>query len=103
MGQTETNTDTTTKFNVAGSSGKSFTEGVKVRNQERNDTLLKRHEQKAPIADHYIPQVTSTKPIDKGHDKYQHVVTYFNKTIIKHPYLSTDDFALAFNQSQRNM
>ena len=35
------NTDTTTMFNVAGSSAKSFTEGVKVRNQERNDALLK--------------------------------------------------------------
>ena len=42
------NTDMTT--NVAGSSAKPFTEGVKVRDKRYFiDTLLKRHEPQAPI------------------------------------------------------
>ena len=55
----------------------------------------------------FMAQATSPNPTDEDHDKYQHVVTYSDETIIKHPYLNIDDVTFAFNQyaliSQRDV
>ena len=40
----------------------------------------------------------SPNPTDRDHGTYQHVVTYFDETIIKQLYLNIDDVALVFNQ-----
>ena len=49
--------------------------------------ILTRHEPMAPTlyppkAGHHIPYATSPKPTDKDHDKYQHVQTFSDETII---------------------
>ena len=38
-----------------------------------------------------VPHTTYCKPTDKDHDKYQHVVTYSDETIIKHFYFNIDE------------
>ena len=51
----------------------------------------------------YIAHATSTKPADKEHDKYQHLVTYSDETVIKHVYFNVDDEVIAFNQTLHNV
>ena len=51
------------------------------------------------LGGHYILHATSTKHADKEHDKYQHLVTYSDETVIKHFYLNVDDEVLTFNQT----
>ena len=39
----------------------------------------------------------------KENDKYQHLVTYSDETVIKHLYFNVDDEVFTFNQTLHNM
>jgi len=65
---------------------------------KENDIILKRHEPIVLIGGHHIPHATPRKPTYIEHDKYQHLFTYSDETVVKHLYVNMDDEALAFNQ-----
>ena len=46
---------------------------------------------------------TSPKPADKDNDKYQHLVTSSDETVIKYVYLNMADDVLTFNQTLHNV
>ena len=50
-----------------------------------------------------IRHATSPKPTDKEHDKYQHLITYTDETVITHVYLNVADEVLTFNQALHNV
>ena len=49
------------------------------------------------LGGHHISYTTSPKTADKEFDKYQHLVSYSDETVIKHVYLNVDDEVLTFN------
>ena len=88
------NTDMTTKFTDQFSWQSNKTIHTDIIKETPQKTYITSTYSRPPKSSRYSPKPTD----NKDHDKYQHVLTYFDETIIKHPYLNTDDVALAFNQ-----